>query len=148
MSVTRTILPITAALLLAGCGILGKKSEEIPGATLPAQVGRIVMVDAVHGFALIDTGSAARLPPQASLLVLRDRQSVATLVLTAESRPPYLAAEIASGQPVVGDVVFLDEARPEDEAPRSDDDWSAPSVWEDFPESDPERIGQEAEEGI
>lgn len=131
----RQMALLCAAALLSACGVLGKKPEDVPGATLPTRVGRIVMVDAAHRFALLDAGTARNLAPRAELIALRDRKTAATLVLTAESRPPFLAAEITSGMPVVGDSVFLDESLPpeEDDPPGTAD---APAeVWlEDFPE--------------
>lgn len=131
----RQISLLCAAVLLAGCGLLGKKVEDVPGATLPTRVGRIVMVDAAHRFALLDASTARNLAPRAELIALRDRRTAATLVLTAESRPPFLAAEITSGMPAVGDSVFLDESLPpEQDAPPGAVD-EPPEVWlEDFPE--------------
>jgi hypothetical protein len=42
----------------------------------------------------------------------------ATLAVTPENRPPYLAVSILSGMPASGDTVALDESRPlEDIAP-------------------------------
>jgi len=132
----KSVALLVVASLLAGCGFFEKKAEDIPGATLPMRVGRVVMVDAGHRFVLLETGSAMRLAPGAGLLARRQRQTVATLEVTAESRPPYVAADILEGMPAVGDSVFLDESLPtvpEDPLPSGEEPPAEP-WWEDFPE--------------
>jgi len=106
------------AVLLTGCGLLGKKQpDDTPEATLPTWVGKIVMVDATHRFVLIEGGMLARMAPDADLLAFRERRRTASLRLTAESRPPYLAADIIEGLPAIGDTVALDESRPPEALP-------------------------------
>ena len=107
---------VCVAAGLAGCGLLGKKQPDTPEATLPTWVGRIVMVDTTHRFVLIDAGAPALLEEQARLLAFRDRRVTAVLEPTAESRPPYVAANIVEGAPASGDMVALDESR-EPESP-------------------------------
>jgi hypothetical protein len=69
------------------------------------------MVDTTHRFVLIDAGAPARLEASSRLLAFRDRRVTAVLEPTAESRPPYVAANIVEGTPVSGDMVALDESR-------------------------------------
>lgn len=116
---TRAVLIFLAgaACLLSACGLLGKKEDDTPEATLPTWVGRIVMVDATHRFVLIEGGLLSRVAPDASLLAFRERRRTAALRLTAESRPPYLAADITEGLPSIGDSVALDESRPPEALP-------------------------------
>lgn len=111
MLVSRAFL-VMAAALIAGCGLLPRKPPEAPGATLPTWIGRVVMVDAAHRFALVETSLPPRLEPEASLLAFRERRVTATLAVTPENRPPYLAVSILSGMPASGDTVALDESRP------------------------------------
>ena len=91
---------------------LVKKKPAAPEATLPTWVGRVVMVDADNGFALVDTGAPLRLPPGRKLLAFRDKQRTAVLETTGESRPPFLAVQILEGIPSQRDQVAVDESRP------------------------------------
>lgn len=114
---------IAAGLLAAapGCSLLPKfggnwfglvkKKPEAPEATLPAWIGRIVMVDAENSFALIDTGAPMRLPPGRKLLAFRDKQRTAVLETTGEMRPPFLAVQIVEDLPALNDQVAVDESR-------------------------------------
>lgn len=105
------------ALLSAGCGMFSKKEPEAPGATLPTWLGRVVMVDAAHRFALVDTGAPVQLSPGAKLLAFRDQRKTASLLATTDSKPPFLALEITEGMPSTGDQVALDESRPPEALP-------------------------------
>jgi len=106
-----------AVLLLAlgcpGCSLLGwgRKKEEVPEASLPSWVGRVVMVDEAHGFVLIDTGATMTLDPGAVVLTFREQSRTASLRVTKEARPPYIALEIIDGSPAIGDQAALDESR-------------------------------------
>lgn len=104
---------LAAVVLLAapGCALFGKK-KPVPEATLPAWVGRVVMVDTTHGFALVDTGLPV--PPPAvgaSVITFRDEHRTSVLRVTGDSRPPYLALEIVEGVPALDDKAVLDEER-------------------------------------
>lgn len=96
---------------------LVKKKPEAPEATLPAWMGRVVMVDAENRFALIDTGAPMKLQPGQKLLAFRDKQRTALLETTSESRPPYLAVQLLEGMPALDDQVALDESRPPEALP-------------------------------
>lgn len=110
-------LAIIAAVLLPACGLFFKKPPDAPEATLPTWIGRVVMVDGAHRFALVETSLPPRLEPDTRLLAFRDRRVTADLTVTPENRPPYLAVAIASGMPAVGDTVALDESRPDGDLP-------------------------------
>jgi hypothetical protein len=110
-------LLILGTALCAGCGLLPKKQPDAPEATLPTWIGRVVMVDAAHRFALVETSLPPRLEPDARLLAFRDRRVTAGLAVTPENRPPYLAVSILSGMPASGDTVALDESRPAEDLP-------------------------------
>jgi hypothetical protein len=113
MFLSRALLA-TAVALTAGCGLLPRKPSEAPEATLPTWIGRVVMVDAAHRFALVETSLPPRLEPDARLLAFRERRVTATLSVTPENRPPYLAVTIVDGLPASGDTVALDESHPAD----------------------------------
>ncbi len=105
-------LALVGLLAAPGCSLLGKKNKDIPEATLPSWLGRVVMVDATHRFALVDTGTPVRPPVGALVMTFRDKQRTATLRVTEEARPPYLALEIVEGLPALDDKAALDETRP------------------------------------
>jgi hypothetical protein len=44
---------------VSGCAHFGPKKPEVPEATLPTWLGRVVMVDTLHRFVLVDAGSAS-----------------------------------------------------------------------------------------
>jgi hypothetical protein len=50
-------------------------------------------------------------------LAFRDRRVSATLAVTPEKRPPYLAVNIIDGMPAGGDTVALDESRAAEDLP-------------------------------
>jgi hypothetical protein len=101
------------ALACQGCSLVGwgRKEEEVPEASLPSWLGRVVMVDEAHGFVLIDTGAAMTLEPGAVVLTFREQSRTASLRVTKEARPPYIALEIVEGSPAIGDQAALDESR-------------------------------------
>ncbi len=110
--ITGWVLGLCLVVFLSGCALLGKKKPSVPEATLPTWIGRIIMVDIEHQFALVDTGASLRVAPETRLLSFRDQRRTALLTATAETRPPYIAVEITEGLPSLGDQVALDESRP------------------------------------
>ncbi len=111
------VLVLASALVgLPGCAHFGPKKPEAPEATLPTWVGRVVMVDAVHRFVLVDAGSASAPAAGRDVVTLRDKRQTALLRVTAEERPPYIAMDIVEGEPALGDQAALEEGRepPED----------------------------------
>jgi hypothetical protein len=111
-----SLLVLTGVLVLPGCTLLGKKNKDVPEATLPSWLGRVVMVDALHRFALVDTGAPVRPPVGAPVMTFRDKRRTSTLRVTEEARPPYLALEIIEGLPALDDKAALDETRPVDDS--------------------------------
>jgi len=113
------LLSRAAVLLLpvvpvSGCGYLQPffkpKKPEAPEAALPAWIGRVVMVDAIHRFVLVDTGAGAAPSVGAKILTIRDKRKTAVLRATGEARQPYVAMEIVEGEPALGDQAALDES--------------------------------------
>jgi hypothetical protein len=113
------VLVLAAALAgLAGCAHFGPKKPEVPEATLPTWVGRVVMVDTVHRFVLVDAGSGSAPAAGRDVVTLRDKRQTALLRVTAEARPPYIAMDIVEGEPALGDQAALEEGRePPTDAP-------------------------------
>lgn len=127
LAMTRCLLCLLLAVALPGCSWLPKwgdgwfglvkKKPEAPEATLPAWIGRVVMVDGDNKFALVDTGAPLRLPPGKKLLAFRERRRTALLETTDETRPPFLAVQIVEGMPSLQDQVAVDESRPPEALP-------------------------------
>jgi hypothetical protein len=118
----KTYLPtflLGAALCgVSGCAHFGPKKPEVPEATLPTWLGRVVMVDSLHRFVLVDAGSASAPAAGRDVVTLRDKQRTALLRVTAEARSPYVAMDILEGEPALGDQAALEESRePPAEAP-------------------------------
>jgi hypothetical protein len=117
----KVFLRIAAAAMLvaggAGCALFGPHEPQVPEASLPSWIGRVVMVDTVHRFALVDTGGSAAPGPGTTVVTIREKRRTAVLRATAEARAPYVAMEIVVGSPGVGDEAALDESREEAPAP-------------------------------
>ena len=112
MKIRLPALALAAAIGgLAGCAHFGPKKPEVPEATLPTWVGRVVMVDAVHRFVLVDAGSGSAPAAGRDVVTLRDKRQTALLRVTAEARPPYIAMDIVEGEPALGDQAALEEGR-------------------------------------
>ena len=110
MKIRLPALVLTVALGgLAGCAHFGPKKPGVPEATLPTWVGRVVMVDTVHRFVLVDAGSASGPAVGRDVVTLRDKHQTALLRVTAEARPPYIALDILEGEPALGDQAALEE---------------------------------------
>ncbi len=97
-----------------GCALFGPREPEIPEATLPSWIGRVIMLETEHRFVLVDVGAGAGPAPGTAAMAFRDKRRTAQLVVTEESRPPYVAMEVLEGGPALGDEVVADEgvARP------------------------------------
>ena len=110
----RAVLILLSVLTASGCTVLqplfGPKKSEIPEATLPAWIGRVVMVDATHRFVLVDTGASAAPTAGTEVFTLRDKRKTSVLRVTGEARPPYVAMEILDGEPELGDQAAIDES--------------------------------------
>lgn len=93
----------------AGCALFGPKEPEIPEATLPSWTGRVIMIETEHRFVLVDVGAGSGPAAGTAAMAYRDKRRTAQLVVTEESRPPYVAMEVLEGGPALGDQVVADE---------------------------------------
>lgn len=111
----KTIVPVVLLAVVlggvSGCAHFRPKKPEVPEATLPTWLGRVVMVDTVHRFVLVDAGSASAPAAGSVVITLRNKQQTALLRVTAEARPPYIAMDIVEGEPSLGDQAALEEVR-------------------------------------
>lgn len=84
-----------------------RKKAEPPPRALPASVfGEIRQVNAEGKFALVDTGSAVAAQPGEILLAIQDGRVTGELRLTELKSPPFLIADILSGQPAARQKVY------------------------------------------
>jgi hypothetical protein len=97
---------------LAGLGsffsnLLPKKSPKAPPATPVQWAGEIRMVNVAENFVLVESNSAASTVPGEKYTALRDGRETGVLRMTALRNPPFLIADIVSGNPSPGDKIHL-----------------------------------------
>lgn len=83
-----------------------KKIEKPPPALPALPVGEIRQVNAEGKFVLVDTGSAVAVQPGEMFLALSEGKITAELKLTELKSPPFMIADIVSGQPAAGQKVY------------------------------------------
>lgn len=72
----------------------------------PHKVGTVAMVNREMRFVLLDVGTFYTPAPGSALKTFTSGIESGTLSVTGERRRPFIAADIASGEPIVGDDVF------------------------------------------
>lgn len=84
-----------------------KKVEQPPAAQPAASVGLVKQVNAEGGFALLES-TGLGLPAAGTALVVIDQgRLTAELQVTELRSPPFVIADILSGQPAPGQRAFL-----------------------------------------
>lgn len=84
-----------------------KKKPKPPGAVPVDWTGEIRMVNAPGNFVLVESTSATPPVPGEKYLAMRGATETATLRMTSLRNHPFLIADIASGEPAVGDRIYL-----------------------------------------
>jgi hypothetical protein len=107
-------------ILLCGCagkqakrGALGQKKKPNEPETLGAQqsplwrtrLGRVILVNRVLDFVLIDAGTSPAPEPGTRLRAYAGGELSAELAVSVHQQRPYLIADIVSGDPRVSDMV-------------------------------------------
>jgi len=82
------------------------KKPAPPQAQAPQFIGVVKMVNTEDQFVLIDAVSHQGTEPGALLLCITDQKETANLRMSTLKNPPFLIADITSGQPAPGDRVF------------------------------------------
>lgn len=107
------LLLLLALLVLPGCATLKKlwpfKSRTQRGERVhpaPERAGVIVLVNEEQRFVLIDTTTGTIPAAGTALKALRGEAEVAVLHAGEVQRRPFVIADIVTGQPARGDVVF------------------------------------------
>lgn len=102
------------ATLFSGCqtvrGVWAKrpwrKSAAVVASDYAPRLGVVASVNGPLKFVLVDCGTAPVPGKGRELRVYRDGAIVAELTATSRVKRPYLLADIAAGNPVVGDAVM------------------------------------------
>jgi len=96
-----------AALSSVFRNLLPKKSPNPPAATPVQWAGEIRMVNIAENFVLVESHSASSTVPGEKYTALHDGRETAILRMTALRNPPFLIADIVSGNPSPGDKIHL-----------------------------------------
>jgi hypothetical protein len=110
----RIALLFAIAVVFPSCSVLKKLRKKEPAAPraervrpeAPQRMGKIVLVNAEDRFVLIDAAEGGIPNSGTALKVFRDSTEVAVLTMGSVQRRPFFVADIASGEPAAGDVVF------------------------------------------
>lgn len=104
---------LAAAVLLPSCSS-PPPAPETPKGKAPVIVGKIGKVFPQYKFVLIRQNRPIAIPAKNTVLLSQDdkQERIANLMVTEERLPgsEYFAADIRSGHPQAGDVVFLYES--------------------------------------
>lgn len=86
--------------------IFNKKKPEAPVASAPLWIGTIKVVNAAEQYVLIDSNLTVSIPPGEILNSVGNDFESGTVRTTADRMHPFFIADIASGNPAVGDRVY------------------------------------------
>ena len=78
-----------------------------PVATTPQWAGSIRMVNTAENFVLIESGAMAAIVPGETYFSVGSGSETASLRMTSLKNPPFLIADIISGNPSPGEKVYL-----------------------------------------
>ena len=93
-------------LLVAGCATKPKTAGPKP-VVAPRVVGEVAVVDEEKQFVLIDLESNLYVPPPGTEMRATNASGeTARLKASPEQKRPFIAADIVSGEPAVGDRVI------------------------------------------
>ena len=104
--------PAKKSFLLSGMGsfffqLLPRKTPTPPAATPVQWAGEIRMVNIAENFVLIESLSAVAAIPGEKYLTIRDTLETGSVRMTPLRNPPFLIADIISGDPSPGDKIHL-----------------------------------------
>lgn len=83
------------------------KKAKPPAAVTPPWAGEIRMVNSAERFVLVESGSSASAIPGETYIAIGKNTETATLRMTALKNPPFLIADILTGDPSAGDKIYL-----------------------------------------
>jgi hypothetical protein len=88
------------------------KKQKPPTALLPQWTGVIRMVNSSEHFVLIETNAISTAVPGETYLSVAKGLETASLRMTALRNPPFLIADIISGNPSPGEKIYRPKANP------------------------------------
>ncbi len=98
------VMVAAACFSLAACATHRNRAIEAPIKAPPVVVGKVALVRADAGFALVQT--AAKLETGETLTSRdKDGAATATLKVSAEKKQPFIIGNIAKGTPKAGELV-------------------------------------------
>lgn len=118
-SFLKTCALLSATAALAACSLLPKPTpkakvlkfprEDVSDGTKrePRKVGKVLMVNMLGAFVLIETGTNAAPVQGTALKTMRDGVETGVLTVSGERRGTVIAADITTGTPALGDDVML-----------------------------------------
>ena len=98
-----------AALAHSLSNLFPKKSPAPPAASPVQWAGEIRMVNVAENFVLVESNSASSTAPGEKYLAIRDSRETGVLRMTSMRNPPFLIADIVSGNPSPGDKIHLSQ---------------------------------------
>lgn len=101
-----------------------KKSPPAPLASPVDWAGEIRMVNIAESFVLVESRSAANAIPGEKHTAIRDGRETGVVRMTPLRNPPFLIADIVSGNPSPGDKIHL----PRPSSPLAAPDFAKPSA--------------------
>jgi hypothetical protein len=87
--------------------LLPSKKKPAPAASPVQWAGEIRMVNLAENFVLLESTSAVATIPGEKYTAIRDRQDTGVVRMTSLRNPPFLIADIVSGDPSPGDKIHL-----------------------------------------
>lgn len=84
-----------------------RKTPPPPAATPVQWAGEIRMVNIAENFVLLESNSSVSAIPGEKYLTIRDSQETGAVRMTTLRNPPFLIADIVSGDPSPGDKIHL-----------------------------------------
>jgi hypothetical protein len=88
------------------------KKQKPPTALLPQWTGVIRMVNSAEHFVLIETNAISTAVPGETYLSVAKGLETASLRMTALRNPPFLIADIISGDPSPGEKIYRPKVNP------------------------------------
>lgn len=82
------------------------KKKAPPQAVPPARIGTISFIDEENGFVLVDAETLAGALPGEPLVCIANQSETGMLRMSSLRNPPFIVADIISGKPRKGDLVY------------------------------------------
>ncbi len=102
--------PLFIFVWMAKLNRLIPRKAKPPAATAPQWAGSIRMVNTAEKFVLVESNTATSVIPGETYLSIGNSSETSSLRMTNLKNPPFLIADIVSGDPSPGDKIYLPKA--------------------------------------